>query len=181
MILDLLRTRRSIRKYEAKNVEKEKIEKALQGALLSETAVGKKSWNFIVVDDKALLKELSTCKAAGSGFLAEAAFGIVVLSNLEEAAAGVWIEDASIASDNIQLVLTEEGIGSCWIQVRERKDNMGKPSENTVRKVLQIPHNFAIESIIAAGYPAESKDPYSPDDVEWEKVHKNGFGTPYKA
>ena len=71
-----------------------------------------------MIDDKEMLKELSHCKEQASSFIADAALAIVVMA--DPLASDVWIEDAAIASIMIQLQAEDLGLGSCWVQVRER-------------------------------------------------------------
>ncbi len=68
MLLDLMKQRRSIRKYTDKKIEKEKIEMLLQAALLAPTSKNKQGWEFIVIEDKDTLAKLSNVKNKG-GFM----------------------------------------------------------------------------------------------------------------
>ena len=79
-MIELLKTRRSIRKYNDKEVEQEKIELILKAALLAPSSKGKRPWEFIVVKDKEILKKVSKCRTIGGGpFIANASVAIVVL------------------------------------------------------------------------------------------------------
>lgn len=173
MLYDLLLTRRSIRKYQDKEIEKEKIDKILNGALLSPSSKSRRPWEFVVVTDKKILGELSECRGASSGFLKDAALGIVVIA--DEELCDVWIEDCSIATIIAQLVAHSEGLGSCWIQVRDRIHNEKVSAKEYVKKVLDIPSKYSVESIIAIGYPAEEKRSYKEDELLYEKLHFNKF------
>ena len=95
-MLELLRKRRSIRKYQNKEVEKDKIEQLIKAALLSPSSRNICPWEFIVVNEKEKLIKLSQTKEHGSVFLKDASCAIVVLG--DSAKSDVWIEDASIAS-----------------------------------------------------------------------------------
>ncbi len=117
MLFDLLKSRRSIRRFQDRAVEKEKMEIILKSALLAPSSRSIRPWEFIAVTDKELLKKLSLCKEHGAQFLDGAPLGIVVMA--DPRACDVWIEDASIASILIQLAAQSLGLGSCWIQVRK--------------------------------------------------------------
>lgn len=173
MLLDLLETRRSIRKFQSKDVEKEKIDLLLRGALLSPSSRAIRPWEFVAVDDKVLLQKLARCKRHGSDFLAEAPLGIVVLA--DPAACDVWIEDASIASFVIHLVAHSLGLGSCWIQIRERDHSESEKAGNYIKSILHIPAEYEIESIIAIGYPQEKKAPGGINELKHQKLHFNMF------
>ena len=115
---DMLKTRRSIRKFQDREVEKEKIDIILKSALLSPSSRSRRPWEFIAVTDKSLLDELSRCREHSSAFLKGAPLGIVIVADPK--LCDVWIEDTSIAATIIQLSAHSQGLGSCWIQVRDR-------------------------------------------------------------
>ncbi|NLM72880.1 MAG: NAD(P)H nitroreductase [Clostridiaceae bacterium] len=170
---ELIKARRSIRKFQKREVEKEKIDIITKSALLSPSSRSIRPWEFIVVDDKNSLQQLSQCKAHSATFLAEAPLGIVVIADPETG--DTWIEDTSIASIIIQLVAESLGLGSCWIQVRGRFDSQGRKAGDIVREVLNIPPNYEVESIIAIGYPDEKKRAYREDELLYDKIHYNQY------
>ena len=101
-MIDLLRKRRSIRVYEDRKIEPEKIEILKETLLRSPSSRNINPWEFILVDDKELLKRLSKEKEHGSEFLEGATLRIVVCG--DENRSDVWIEDSSIASILVQMV-----------------------------------------------------------------------------
>jgi nitroreductase len=169
MLYDLLRSRRSIRKFQSKEVEKEKIDTILKSALLSPSSRSRRPWEFVAVTDKQLLQKLSKSREHGSSFLADAPLGIVVIADPE--ASDIWIEDASIASIIIQLSAQSLGLGSCWIQVRERLHIDNVKAEDYIKRVLGIPDKYSVECMIAVGYPAEEKRAYTEDELLYGKMH----------
>ena len=173
-LLSLLIKRRSIRKYKNKKVEQEKIEKIIQAALWSPSGHAKYPWQFIVVNDKNLLSQLSFSKMHGSAFLSNAPLGIVVTADQNQS--DVWIEDTSIASTFIMLTAHWLGLGSCWIQIRKRMHSETKTAEEYIREILKIPENINVLSIIALGYPDEEKMPKSENKLLYERVFYNSFG-----
>jgi nitroreductase len=82
-----------------------------------------------------------------------------------------WIEDASIAAMLMQLQAEDFGLGSCWVEVRERFGDDGVPAEEYVREALGIPEEFGVLCIISIGYKDEQRKPINPDKLLWEKVH----------
>lgn len=173
MLYDLLKSRRSIRKYQDREVEQEKIDILLKSALLSPSSRSIRPWQFIAVTDKLKLKQLSLCREHGPGFLAEASFAVAVIAN--KSASDVWIEDTSIASTFLQLTAQDLGLGSCWIQVRERFHKGQETAEEYIRQILEIPEQYGVECIIAIGYPDEDKKPYTEDMLQIQKLHFNKF------
>jgi nitroreductase len=70
-------------------------------------------------------------------------------------------------------------IGFCWNQNRERKHNDSQTAEAYIAKVLNLPPHIKVESIIAIGYPDESKSAHPKETLPYEKVSLNRYGTPY--
>ncbi|QGT99467.1 Nitroreductase family protein [Candidatus Syntrophocurvum alkaliphilum] len=173
MLFDLLKTRRSIRKYTDKEVEKEKLDIILKSALLSPSSRSRRPWEFIVVSDKELLEKLSNCREHSSSFLAGAPLGIVIIADPEKC--DVWIEDCSITAIIMQLVAHSLELGSCWIQVRMREHPENQMAEDYIKNILEIPEKYHVECIIAIGYPAEHKKPYDESDLLYDKLHFNKF------
>ncbi|MBN7773587.1 nitroreductase family protein [Clostridium aminobutyricum] len=173
MLFDILKSRRSIRKFQNKEVEKEKIDVILKSALLSPSSRSIRPWQFIAVTDAELLQQLSLCREPGPQFLADAPLAIVVIA--DKNASDVWIEDTSVAATIIQLTVQDLGLGSCWIQVRERFHTEQEKAEEYIRKVLEIPEQYSVECMIAMGYPAEEKKPYEENQLLYQKLHFNKF------
>ncbi|WP_299976472.1 nitroreductase family protein [Desulfobacula sp.] len=174
MFLDLISSRRSIRKFKNKPVEKEKIKSLISAALRSPSSRGINPWRFIVIEDKDLLEKLSKAKPHGAGFLKGAPLGIAVCGDISES--DVWVEDASIASVFIHLAAHDLGLGSCWIQIRKREHGPAKSADAYVKKLLKIPDNIMIESIIAIGYPDEVKKGHPKESLQFHKVSFNMYG-----
>ncbi|MEC4684862.1 MAG: nitroreductase family protein [Nitrospirota bacterium] len=177
MFMPLIRKRRSIRKFLNKDVEAEKVDQLVEAALRAPSSRGLNPWEFIIVTEKGLLEKLSKAKKHGSSFLDNAAVGVVVCADPEKC--DVWIEDASIASAYIQLAAESLGLGSCWVQIRDRLHDKGNMAEEYVSGLLNIPGNLRIESVIAIGYPDEKKPPHSREELQYEKVHLNLYGRSY--
>jgi len=178
MILPLIRNRRSIRAYKKKAVEPGHVHALVEAALRSPSSFEHYPWEFIVVDDPALLAKLSKAKAHGSDFLAGAPLGIVVCADPERNT--VWIEDASIACTYIQLTAESLGLGSCWIQIRDRMHDRTKTAEAYIAEILGIPKKLKIEAMIAIGHPGERIAPHGEDELRFGKVHHNRYGKPHK-
>ncbi len=179
MFLSLAKSRRSIRKYQNRPVEPEKIDRLVEALLRAPTSMGKQSWEFVVVTDSALLQKLSSAKPHGASFLKDAALGIVVCGNPQ--ITDVWIEDASIASIFIHLAAASLELGSCWIQIRERKHDDNQSAEAYISETLNLPAHLRVESIIAIGYPDEHKSAHPGQHLPYDKVSLNGYGVPYSA
>ncbi|NLH17852.1 MAG: NAD(P)H-dependent dehydrogenase/reductase [Phycisphaerae bacterium] len=172
-MIDLLRKRRSVRKFESRSIEPDKIEVLKEALLRSPTSRSLIPWEFVLVDDLALLKQLSRSKKHGSGFLKGAPLGIVVCA--DPAKCDVWIEDCAIASILVQMTALSLGLGSCWIQIRLRQFDTKTTSEEYIRKTLSLPSHLTILSMIAIGYPAEFPEPVLLSELPTGKIHSNGW------
>ena len=172
-MLEMIQKRRSIRKYLSKTIETEKVQILLETALRAPSSRGLNPWEFILVDQGELLEKLALSKEHGSSFLKNAPLGIVICA--DPARCDVWIEDASIVGAYLQLAAESLGLGSCWIQIRQRQHSQLKTAEEYVREVLSIPDDLRVEAIIAIGYPAEKPPPHSEAKLDRKKIHLNCY------
>ena len=171
-MLEILKNRRSIRKFTEEKVSKEDLEKILKAGLLAPSSMGKKPVEMIVVEDKEVISKLENCKKHGTVPLKTAPLVIAVIGDSE--LSDVWVEDASIVSILIQLEVEKLGLGSTWVQMRKR-ESLEKDSEEAVREVLVIPEKYGVLSLIAIGHKNEEKKPYNDSDLNFEKIHYNKF------
>ena len=193
---DLIRNRRSMRKFTTdEELTQDQVLTLLKAALMAPSSKRSNCWQFIVVDDKDTLEKLSFCKESGAAFVKDAALAIVVTADplasdvwIEDAsiasimitadplASDVWIEDASIASIMIQLQAEDLGLGSCWVQVRERFTANGTPANEYIHELLDLPLQLQVLSVIAVGHKGMERKPFDESHLQWEKVHINKFG-----
>lgn len=153
-LLDILKKRKSIRKYTDEAIPDDAIEKILEAGKLAPSGRNKKPVKPILVRDKETLEYLSNTRSHGSQLLAGANAAIVVAGDSE--LSDTWIEDCSIAMIIMQLQATELGIGNCWVQVRGRMlDETGEVTADLIKTKLNIPDNFSVECMLALGMPAE--------------------------
>jgi nitroreductase len=88
----------------------------------------------------------------------------------------VWIEDCAIAATILHLAAESLGLGSCWVQIRQRPHGDGRSAEEYVREVLGLPESLVLECIIGIGYPACSLPGHPRVSLAFDKVHRNRFG-----
>jgi nitroreductase len=172
-MIKLLRARRSIRSYTRQPVDKESVELLIEAALRAPSSRNNQPWSFVVVDDRQLLEKLSLAKENGSVFLSKASLGIVVCG--DPAKSDVWVEDCAIAAALIQLEAQSLGLGSCWIQIRERRHDAGTMAQSYLQEVLGIPAQIMIACIISIGHPAEVRTPVAAADLDHGKVRHNSW------
>ena len=172
--LELLKNRRSSRLFTTETVNKEAVCDLMRAALMSPSGHRYNPWEFILVEDKEMLKSLSVSKEHGAGLLEGAAMAVVVLGDTNKT--DVWVEDCSIATIIIQLAAESLGLGSCWVQIRKRFDADGNSAADNVRKLLNIPSNYEPLSIVAIGHKAKETKPFDEEKMQWEKIHIGSFG-----
>lgn len=172
----LIKNRRSTRKFTDQLLSPDQVELILKAALMSPSSKCSNPWQFIVIEDKVTLKSLAACKKMGAGFLESCALAVVVLGNGMES--DVWIEDASIASIYMQLQAEDIGLGSCWCQVRNRVAVDETDSNEYVRRLLDIPYQLEVLSIIGFGYKDQVRKPFDETRLQWEKIHLGKYVLP---
>jgi nitroreductase len=97
----------------------------------------------------------------------------------DAAKSDVWVEDASIAAIMIQLAAESLGLGSCWIQLRERLHGEKRTSEEYVTEHLRLPPGMKVLAVMAIGIPDEVKTPRPAEGLLRERVHSGVFGRTY--
>ena len=158
-----------MRKFTGEELSQDQVVTLLKAALLSPSSKRSNPWQFIVVDDKETLQQLSICKEMGASFLKDAALAIVVMA--DPLASDVWIEDAAIASLMIQLQAEDMGLGSCWIQGRLREAADGRTTEDYIRELLHVPEKLELEAILSLGMPAQFPEPHTLEEADTGKIH----------
>jgi len=162
-MLKVLLERRSIRKYKDKKIEEEKMKQVLAAGKVAPSGKNKKPWEFLVVEDREVLGKLSMVKPKGGLFLAETPTTIAVIGR--EDLSDTWIEDCSIASTFILLEAHNQGLGSCWVQMKGRFTKDGGDAEVFAKEILEVPTNKRLLCIIGLGYPDQERPAYREEDV----------------
>ena len=173
MFIELLRKRRSIRHFEERPVEQEKIDVLVESMLRSPSSRSLNPWEFVIVTDKGKIGALAKSKPHGAAFLKDAPLAVVICGDPEKC--DVWIEDCSIATLLVHLAATDLDLGSCWIQIRKRDHSKVKSSEQYVKECLNIPDNMVVEAIVAIGYPEMTKEGHERGSLLDTRVHYNNM------
>jgi nitroreductase len=149
-IVEAIRSRRSIRNYQDRTVEQEKLIRVLEAGRRAPSARNLQDWKFIVVKDKEKRQKLSEA-AKGQAFVAQAPVVIAACGTQTEyiMTCGQYCYpiDVAIAIDHMSLMATAEGLGTCWI---------GAFYEDKVKDILGIPEKIRVAVMLTLGYPAES-------------------------
>lgn len=161
--------RRSIRRFEEKPVEKEKIELLIECGSAAPSAANSRPCHFVVATDRPILNRLAEDHPYGK-MLFEAPLAIIVCGNPEknDFARRYWEEDCSAAMQNILVAAHAIGLDGVWLGVRHAEG-----CEEAIRKILPIPAHIAVLGIAALGYGKEKKDPHK--GIEEGTLHVNGW------
>jgi nitroreductase len=173
-MIEILRNRRSVRRFTDKPVEAEKVELLKESLVRSPTSRSINPWAFIVIEDKETIGPLSRCKPHGAGFLASAPLAVVIMGDTKSS--DTCVEDCSIAAITLQYAAESVDLKSCWCQVRLRDHSDGKSAEEYVRELLNIPEHFMVECVMGIGYPGEEKIPHTSEGLDWGKIYSNKYG-----
>lgn len=176
-MINLLRTRRSIRKYTKNPIAAESVDILIEALLRSPSSRGIKPWEFILVDDRELLSKLSKAREHGSSHLRDAALGIVICADSTKS--DVWVEDCSIAAILVQMTAHDLGLGSCWIQIRNREHDKTMSAEQYVQDLLGLPQHINVECMVSIGQPDETKKPALVSEKDYSKVKHNLYSKAY--
>lgn len=167
MDIDTICARRSIRKYQDKPVEKEKIETLLKAAMAAPSAMNNRPWEFVVVTQPEGMDALRGALLFGKH---NAPAAIIVCGNMSifrnPAASKFWVQDCSAATENILLAAVTLGLGTVWLGVYPVHQ-----FSKRITRVFGLPAYIKPMSVVYVGYPAEEKSPrtqYNPDRVHWE-------------
>ena len=160
--------RRSCRKFTDQQIDPNQVKAIVEAGLLAPTSMNRRPCQFTLVDDKELLEKLAQCKPHGADLLAGCALAIVVSAN--PSMSDVWVEDAAIASSYIQLQAESLGLGTCWVQVRNRMQDNENTSSEWVKDLLDMDGAEHVVSIIAIGHKDAPRPQARLDQLQWEKV-----------
>ena len=152
-VMEAIEKRRSIRRYQDREIEEDKLRRVLEAGRLAPSASNMQEWKYVVVRDEELRKKMAAA-AGGQSFVGEASAVIIgcavrtdkVMSGGQRA----YPIDLAISMDHMTLAAVEEGLGTCWI---------GAFSEPEVKKLLGIPEEVRVVCLLPVGYPAEEPGP----------------------
>lgn len=136
---EAIRTVRSVRDFEPRDVPDEIIARILNAGRLSGSSKNTQPWQFILVKERKLMDELSACGNYAQ-HLRRANFAIVLVTKRTKRAE----YDAGRCSQNMFLAAWNEGVGSCIASMHREQD---------AKRVLDIPDDFMIQQVLSFGYP----------------------------
>jgi len=167
-ILEVIYSRRSIRKYQEKPVTREMLTDLLKAGMAAPSACNNQPWEFIAVDDESVMEDLRGNLRNGP-YNAPAA--IIPLYN-EKIGNNTncnpfWQQDLSAAVENIMIAAAGMELGTVWLGTHPKQETIAK-----VQKILGIPEEIVPLAVIYVGYPQDKPEAgtkYNEDRVHWNQ------------
>ena len=145
-VIEIIKKRHSVRKYLDKSISKEILKEMVDAGRLAPTARNEQPWEFVVVTERELLKNVGEATDHGK-FIRDAAACIVVCCQETK----YFLEDGSAATENIILAAESLSVNSCWVAGHK------KAYCEEIKKILGIPDNLIIISLVSLGYADTSE------------------------
>ena len=162
--MEAIFTRTSVRSYENRPVEDEKIEKILRAAMAAPSAMNQQPWEFYVVTNKSTLRQLSEASPY-AGMTAEAPAALVLCYRKTDIKVPELVDvDMSLATENILLEIEALGLGGVMLGIAPFEERMAK-----VAKALGLPKQLSVFTVVPFGYPLK-KNPQQ-DRYDESRVH----------
>ncbi len=148
-VYEAIRTRKSVRSFQDRPVEREKLLRVLEAARLAPSAKNLQEWRFVVVTSPQKRRRLAR-EAAGQEFIGQAPVVIAACAETDGARMRCGLPrhliDVAIAIDHLTLAAAAEGLGTCWI---------GAFDPQRVRQILEIPPEIVVVELLPLGYPQD--------------------------
>lgn len=166
-LLDLIKRRRTVRKFTDQDVTDEQVRAVLEAAVSAPTRFDVQPWHFVVSRDKALQKQLTDTLRLGT-YLETAPVLISVWGEPDRSA--TWLMDCSAAIENLLLAATALGLGGTWAGGPEA--NYWGPAEDLLRRALGVPKEVRLASLVALGVPAQVPPPHGAERWNRLRIHR---------
>jgi nitroreductase len=161
--LQIVFSRRSIRKYSDQPVSEADITSLLEAGMAAPSAMNKRPWHLVAVTDRDTIRAMAQTPPYGRT-LPDAALVIVVCG--DPAVSGWWLQDCTLATENILVAAAALGLGGIFLGCHGKEER-----EGPIRRVLDIPDEIGMASVLCIGHPAEAKEPRTQYDPAQD--HRN--------
>jgi nitroreductase len=148
--IDVIKTRRSVRKFKDQEIEPEKLERMLECARWSPSWANKQCWHFVAVSDREMIKKVSQTSMINKWLKTAPA---IIVACADPKASGerngidYFTVDTAIAMEHLVLAAADQGLGTCWI---------GAFNEDKLKEILGIPENIRLVALTPVGYPMDN-------------------------
>ncbi len=144
--MDVVAARKSVRSYERRDVEEEKLTRILKVARMAPSWANKQCVNYIVIKDKNKIEQLA---GIFNSWIKQAPVVVVACADPYESGShdhmDYYLVDVGISMQQLILAATDEGLGTCWV---------GAFNETKVKKVLGVPEKIKVVALTPVGYPS---------------------------
>ncbi|MGQ9699894.1 MAG: nitroreductase family protein [Candidatus Bipolaricaulaceae bacterium] len=164
-VLEFITRRRSVRKFLAEPIPREKLEVLLRAAMAAPSAMNRQPWEFLVLTERAKIREVCTAHPYAK-FGVDA--GAVIIPIGKPGRNSYFFQDMAAAVENLLLAAANLGLGATWCGMDEKR-------QEVLRPILGLPEDYWIFAVIPVGRPAETPLPrtqYDPAKVHWERFSK---------
>lgn len=172
MLKDIILKRRSVRQYKDKEIDRKLLEDLLMYSTMGPSNGNSHPVEFIIVDDKKKIEELSNLNSFQTLYLKEASVIVIVVANTE--ICKTWVEECSIAASYFQLLATENGLGTSWINVSNGMSADKVSYEDYFKENFNLDKKYRALCLIPVGYPKRGSKNHEEYDVS-SKIHYNNF------
>ncbi|MBI9079613.1 MAG: nitroreductase family protein [Pseudodesulfovibrio sp.] len=149
-LMEAIRTRRSIRKYENRIVPEEMVQEILDAAMMAPSAGNAQPWQFVVVTDREILDSMQDLHPHLK-MITQAPLGILICGDLSlEKFAGYWVQDCAAAMQNMLLATHAKGLGAVWTGIHPVGERV-----MAFRKLFNLPEHIAPLGFAPIGWPAQ--------------------------
>ena len=173
-VLDAIRNRRSVLRFESTQVEEDHVEAILEAGRWAPSWLNKQPWSFIVIRDQETKDELSdvvpTTFVQG---LKEAPVCIAVAVDADEDRYH-FVEDGAAAAQNMALAAYSLGLNTSWIGVYDR-ENQKNSAEFKVKEILEVPKNHRVIALLPLGH-VKNEVPKKDRKTLRQIVYREKFG-----
>lgn len=166
-MIQAIKKRHSVRKYLDQDISEDQLKQILTAAMYAPSANAIYPWEIVVVRRNET-KELLSRTTPWSAHAKSAAVVLAIVGNEEESPD--WVEDCSIVAEHIWLEATDQGLSSCWIQIRGN-DN----AEKEVKELLNIPAKYRVLCLMPIGVPAQEPEEHSDKDFVKSRIKNEKY------
>lgn len=165
-IIEAIKTRRSIRKFNTQTVLPDVIRQLLDAAMSAPSAGNQQPWHFVVIDQRRILDQVPAIHPY-AGFCKDAPLAILVCGDTRlEKYQGFWVQDCSAATQNLLLAAHAKGLGAVWTGIYPIEERV-----QGFRELLDLPEEVIPLALVVLGYPDQT--PPAQERYREDRVHRN--------
>ena len=165
--MDIIKKRRSIRKFTEQPVQKDDLLTILDAAMRAPSARNQQPWEFLVIDDKSIIQKVAEVGENAAPAKNATAIILACADQSKVLTPGYWEQDLGACVQNMLLKITDLELGGVWLGIHPRENRV-----NFLRELFLLPDNITPFALIAIGYPAEEKEPsnrFDKNRIRWNK------------